>query len=147
MKTKFGVLKALVVGIAGLAAVQAQADVIKNAVRIGGYQLTASDSLIPLTTVGANTISFSGSGKFTIFYTAECAAVDYADLDIYVDGVPLAPTGANDMDSFCDFQTRGAMHTVTARTGTLATGTHVVYIKGKSVEGAYLSDSSLLIAK
>ena len=148
MKTKFGVLKSLVVGVAGLAAMQAQADVIKNAVRLGGYQLTASDTLIPLTTAGANTFSFSGSGRFTIFYTAECAASGYADIDIYVDGIPLAPTGGNDQDSFCDFDTRGAMHTATARTGTLATGTHVVHIMGKANDGgAFLSDSSLLIAK
>jgi hypothetical protein len=148
MKTKFGVLKAVVVGVAGLVALQAQADVIKNAARVGGYELGISDSLVPLTPTGATGVTFTGSGKFTIFYTAECAASGYVDVDIYVDGVPLAPTAPNNEDSFCDFETRGAMHTATGRTGTLATGTHTVQIQAHKSEGvAFLSDSSLLIAK
>lgn len=148
MKTKFGVLKALVVGTAGLAAMQAQADVIKNVVRVGAHQVTASASLVPLTTTGATAVTFSGSGKFTIFYTAECASSAYVGIDIYVDGVPLGPTGGNNQDSFCDPDTRGAMHTATARSGTLVSGTHTVFIQAGRSEGeAYLSDSSLLIVK
>src|SRR5262245_529159 len=148
MKTKFGVLKTVVVGVAGLLAVQAQADVVKNAVRLGAHQVTASASQVPLTQAGATSVTFTGSGKFTIFYTAECAASAYVGIDIYVDGVPLGPTGGNNQDSFCDPDTRGAMHTATARTNTLAIGTHSVYIvAGRSDGDAYLSDSSLLIAK
>ena len=148
MKTKFGVLKAVVAGAAGLLALQAQADVIKNAVRIGSHQVTASASLLPLTTGGATAVTFTGSGKFTIFYTAECASSAYVGIDIYVDGVALAPTGNNVQDSFCDPDTRGAMHTATARTNALVSGTHTVFIQaGRSDGQAYLSDSSLLIVK
>lgn len=148
MKTKFGVLKAVVAGMAGLLTMQAQADVIKNAVRVGGHEVTASASLVPLTTGGATAVTFSGSGRFTIFYTAECAASAYVGIDIYVDGVPLAPTGNNNQDSFCDPDTRGAMHTATARTNSLLSGTHTVFIQAGRSEGqAFLSDSSLLIVK
>jgi hypothetical protein len=149
MKTKSGVLRAVIAGVVGLMSVHAQADVVKNAVRLGAFELGAADDNVPLTTSGAPVVTFSGSGKFTIWYTAECAASGYVDVDILVDGIPLSPTGANNNDSFCDFETRGAMHTVTGRTNSLVAGTHAVTIYARKAGAgvAYLSDSSLLIGK
>jgi hypothetical protein len=147
MKTKTRVLRAAIASVAGLMSVQAQADIIKNFVRLGAYEITF-DAPVPLTQSGARVVTFTGSGKFTIWYTAECSASGYVGVDIYVDDIPVGPTGSNNNDSFCDFNTRGAMHTVTARTNTLAAGTHVVHITaGKSDGLAFLSDSSLLIGK
>jgi hypothetical protein len=147
MKTKTGVLTAVVASVVGIISVQAQAHVIKNAVRLGAFEVTLG-SYVPLTSSGAPNVSFSGSGKFTISYTAECAASGYVDVDILVDGVPIGPTGGNDNDSFCDFNTRGAMHTVTGRTNSLADGTHTVQVIAHKTDGlAFLSDSSLLIGR
>jgi hypothetical protein len=147
VKTKTGVLKAAIAGVVGLISVQAQADIIKNAVRLGAFKVDAS--CVPLTTSGAQSVTFSGSGKFTIWYTAECAASDYVDVDVLVDDLPVSPTGLNLNDSFCDFNTRGAMHTVTGRTNSLVAGTHAVTIYARKAGAgvAYLSDSSLLIGK
>ena len=148
MKSKLGKLQAVAAGVLCLMAMQAQADVIKNAVRLGGFALFIGDSTVPLTTSGVTSVAFSGSGKFTIWYTAECAASGYVDVDIVVDFEQLGPTGANDNDSFCDFNTRGATHTVTGRTASLTAGTHYVHIVARKIDGvAYLSDSSLLIGK
>lgn len=147
MNTYREILKALIVGAAALATGAAQADIIKHFVRLGAYPLTVPDSYVPLTTSGVEQVKFSGGGKFTIWYTAECAASGYVDVDIWVDGIPLAPTGG-DEDSFCDFETRGGMHTVTARTGNLADSLHTVEIWAHKADGlASLSDSSLLIGK
>ena len=148
MKSRTAVLKAVLAGVVALMSVQAQADVIKHAVRLGEYELNLNDTFVPLTTSGARFVSFSGSGKFTIWYTAECAATGYVDVDILVDGNPIGPTGGNEQDSFCDFETRGAMHTVTGRTSSLIAGTHSIGIVARKTDGvAYLSDSSLLIGK
>jgi hypothetical protein len=149
VKTRIGVLKAVLVGVVALASAQAQADVIKHFVRLGAFGLNTSNVFIPLTTSGADIVTFSGSGKFTIWYTAECAAVDgYVDVAIRVDGASIGPTGDNLNDSFCDFQTRGAMHMVTGRTNSLVAGTHTVEILARKTGGvAFLSDSSLLIGK
>ena len=148
MKTKTGALKAVITSVVALMSVQAQADIIKNAVRLGAAEVLTPAYYVPLTTSGAQFVSFSGSGKFTIWYTAECAASGYVDVDIRVDGILIGPTGANINDSFCDFNTRGAMHTVTGRTNSLVAGTHTVSILARKTDGvAYLSDSSLLIGK
>ena len=69
MKTKIGVLKAVLVGVVALASAPAQADIIKHFVRLGAHKL--DQSFIPLTTSGADSVTFSGSGKFTIWYTAD----------------------------------------------------------------------------
>src|SRR5688572_29776389 len=149
MKTKTRILRAAIAGVVGLMSIQAQADIVKNFVRVGAFQIDAEDNHVPLTQTGAPVVTFTGSGKFTIWYTAECAAGGYMDVDILVDGIPLSPTGANNQDSFCDFETRGAMHTVTGRTNSLATGTHTVQIVANTSVGTvgFLSDSSLLIGK
>jgi hypothetical protein len=149
MKTKTRVLSAAIAGVMGLMGAHAQADIVKNAVRLGAFQVTAVDDNVPLTQTGEPVVTFTGSGKFTIWYTAECAAGGYVDVDILVDGIPLSPSGANNQDSFCDFETRGAMHTVTGRTNTLAAGTHTVQIRANTSAGTvgFLSDSSLLIGK
>jgi hypothetical protein len=62
VKTKTGVLKAVIAGVVGLMSVQAQADIIKNAVRLGAFEVNAG--YLPLTTSAAQTVTFSGSGKF-----------------------------------------------------------------------------------
>jgi hypothetical protein len=148
MKTKIRVLKVVLAGVVALMSAQAQADIIKNYVRLGAFQVNAFTNSVPLTTSGFLGVSFNGSGRFTIWYTAECAASGYVDIDIYVDGIPVGPTGDNTNDSFCDFNTRGAMHTVTGRTGNLVAGSHLVDVYAHVSDGvAFLSDSSLLIGK
>ena len=148
MKTKIGVLKAVLVGVVALASAPAQADIIKHFVRLGAFGVDYN-SYAFLTTSGADTVTFTGSGKFTIWYTAECAATGYVDVDIIVAGIAVIPTGNNGNDTFCDPETRGAMHTVTGRTHSLPAGTHSVRIHARKSVGsfAFLSDSSLLIGK
>ena len=147
MKTKVRVLKTVLAGIMVLMSVQAQADIIKHFVRLGASGVNSSP--VPLTTSGADLVTFNGSGKFTIWYTAECAASDYVEVNIVVDDIAIDPTGLSFNDSFCDFNTRGAMHTVTGLTKSLAAGTHTVAIFALmgSAGVAFLSDSSLLIGK
>ena len=148
MKTRSGILKAALAGIVALMSAQVQADIIKHFVRLGAFQVNAFTNSVPLTTSGYLSVLFNGSGRFTIWYTAECAATGYLDLDIYVDGIAISPMGDNSNDSFCDFKTRGAMHTVTGRTGNLVNGTHIVHVLANVPEGvAFISDSSLLIGK
>ena len=147
MKASF-VCVAIIVGTVALMSGRAQADVIKHAVRLGAFGVVTTGSYVPLTTSGSTGVIFSGSGKFTIWYTAECAASSYVDVEILIDGIEVAPTGINYDDSFCDFETRGAMHTVTGRTGNLDAGTHTVSVFARKTDGvAYLSDSSMLIGK
>ena len=147
MKTRTAVLKAVIAGAVLLTSVQVQADILEQAVRLGAYEVEAG--YIPLTNSGALASTFSGSGRFSIWYTAECTASEYVNVDLYVDSTIIRPTGGNIADSFCDFNTRGAMHTVTGRTESLPAGTHTVRLwVSKSGSGhVYLSDSSLLIGK
>jgi hypothetical protein len=149
MKTRLAILKAILFGAVTLVSAQAQADIIKHAVRLGAFELSPYyEDQVPLTTSGVGYITFYGSGRFTVWYTAECAALVYVDIDIYVDGKEIAPIGANDQDSFCDFNTHSAMHTITGRTDVLADGSHNIVIFSRQTGGvAYLSDSSLLIGK
>jgi hypothetical protein len=134
--------------VMALACGQAQSDIVKSAVRLGAFELGTSRQDISLTTSGTKILGFNGSGKFTIWYTAECAASGYVNIDIWVDGIPIEPTGASNTDSFCDFNTHGAMHTVMGRTHTLVDGEHSVVITAYKSEGfAFLSDSTLLIGK
>ena len=150
MKASIGIVKAVIVVIMALMGAQAQADIIKHVVRLGAFQLSSSNSHLPLTASGASVVTFTGSGKFTIWYSAECVlAGRYVNVDIHVDGIPLGPTGANGQDSYCDGNTGGAMHTVTGRTHSLTAGTHSVEIIAHTDFGAvaFLSDSSLLIGK
>jgi hypothetical protein len=147
MNTRICVLKAAIACAVALTSGQAQADIIKHFVRLGGIPVDYATE-VPLTTSGAKIVTFSGSGKFTFWFTAECAASGYVDVDFKVDGIPVEPTGGNLDDRFCDADTRGAMHTVTGRTGSLVAGTHTIQVKAyKNVGIAYLSDSSLLIGK
>jgi hypothetical protein len=149
MKSSAAVLKAVIAGVAVLASGQAQADIVKSAVRLGAFKLSPYyEDQVPLTTSGTQYVTFSGGGRFTIWYTAECSAEVYVDIDIYVDGRPIQPTGDNDNDSLCDFNTRGAMHTIMGRTDSLADTNHSVVIVSRPTNGlAYLSDTSLLIGK
>jgi hypothetical protein len=148
MKSSAAVLKAVIAGVAVLASGQAQADIVKSAVRLGAFELGTSRQDVSLTTSGTKILGFNGSGKFTIWYTAECAASGYVNVDIWVDGFPIEPTGASNTDSFCDSNTRGAMHTAMGRTHNLGDGEHSVVITAYKSEGlAFLSDSSLLIGK
>ena len=148
MNTRVGFLKVIVVCAAAFASGQSQADIVKSAVRLGAFELGTSRQDVSLTTSGTKIIGFNGSGKFTIWYTAECAASGYVTVDIWVDGFPVEPTGANNTDAFCDANTRGAMHTVVGRTHSLVDGEHSVVISAfKSGGLAFLSDSSLLIGK
>ena len=148
MKANFRIGQAVIASVAALASVPAQADIIKHAVRLGAYPVNLSRSSIALTNAGAAFLTFSGSGVFTIWYTAECVSTGFVAVEIVVDGLGLEPAAGNVDAKFCDASTRGAMQTVTGRTVNLASGTHKVEVRAVLWEGAaYLSDSSLLIGK
>jgi hypothetical protein len=147
MKSKSAVLKVITASVLALAGAQARADIIRHFVRHGAWDMHLDENYVALTDAGHWYVTFNGSGRFTIWYTAECAASGYVDVDLWVDGIRLDPVGG-DEDSFCDFETRGGMHTVTARTASLADGLHRVWVGGRKSGGvAFLSDSSLLIGK
>src|SRR5215471_11742816 len=82
--------------------VSAHAQTISFNSRSNNFIFPGTGVLVPLNDAGATSVVFSGSGAFTVLYTAECA-VDgttgaWLDLSIRVDGVELAPTGGNHAD-------------------------------------------------
>ena len=104
---------------------------------------------------GPGPISFdiavsAGANHGAVLFTVTGGPVDsVTGLSGYEVFHSLTSTGANNNDSLCDFETRGAMHTVTGRTNSLADGTHTVQIIANTSVGTvgFLSDSSLLIGK
>jgi hypothetical protein len=112
-------------------------------------------TLIPLTSSGATSLSFSGKGKHVINYSAECETTgSWLSLQIIVDGTVLSPT-ASDLDAFCsDHNADGLLNGWTTAhysvaTGNLPLGVHTVKIEGTVVGPGFgwLGDSSLVVTK
>src|SRR5262245_48475808 len=99
----------LALALAGAAAA-ADAGVRLSAVTTSDFTYSSAplEAFVPLNNAGATTLSFNltSAGKKVLTYSAECAVTalpDYnpwLDLDIYVNGVIVAPT-VGDQDAFC----------------------------------------------
>lgn len=160
MLAKSKILRGSIASALLLLTAYAQADVVRHEFRRDNFTFGPAEQAIPLNESGTNTISFSGSGRFTISYTAECAnnsanTLSWVDIRIVVDGVNLPPTGFNAGDAFCSSNgTEGfdgwTMNTAWGRTGSLAAGAHTVQVfvstqsNGPGGQG-WLGDSSLVI--
>ena len=92
------------------AAATAHAGVKASAVTSTNWaQFSPAEVFVPLNDAGATTLTFklSSAGKKILTYSAACAVggqagitTGYVHLDIYVNGVVIAPTGGNS-DTFC----------------------------------------------
>jgi hypothetical protein len=100
---------ALALLLAGTVAT-AQAGIKASAVHIGGIStVTPAPALVRLDAAGATTLSFTlpGAGKKILTFSAVCSvdaptgdSLSWADLDIIVNGVVVAPTVGSD-DAIC----------------------------------------------
>jgi hypothetical protein len=104
MNTKTRILRATLAAAAVLIGAQAYAHTVAFFTQGTNFRFSGP-VFVPLTTVGATTVTFTGSGRKTIIYTAECSnsAADtgsWVTIVIFVDGVELAPT-AGTTDAFC----------------------------------------------
>jgi hypothetical protein len=109
MNTKTGILTATLSGAVVLIGVQAYANTQAFFTRTGNFTFTAAAD-VPLNNAGATEVTFSGTGRRTITYTAECSKTGttgsgWVTIAIIVDGAELAPTGGNTGDAFCSANT------------------------------------------
>jgi hypothetical protein len=159
-------LKRSLVGVLAVAllTVPLNAALRASATRPGNWTFPqGAVAAVPLTTSGSTALTFSGSGKHVITYSAECAvgapagnASTWVTIDIYLDGVALPPT-AGTLDAFCVANGTASLdgwatHAISVPTPALPTGTHTVEIKASVQSGAagdvgWLSDSSLVVTK
>ncbi len=157
MNMKSGIFKATLSAAVVLIGAQAYANTQAFFARTGNFTFTVPVA-VPLTNGGATQVTFTGSGRRTITYTAECSnnaanTTSYVTIAIVVDGIQLAPTGNNTADAFCTSDgTSGyggyVMTAAQGRTGNLADGTHTVQILASLAGGAgWLGDSALDIAR
>jgi hypothetical protein len=157
MSMKIGVLKAALASAVLLIGAQAYSRTVGFFARPGNFFFSSQPVFVPLNSAGATQVTYSGSGRRTIIYTAECAnevALGRVTIDIVVDGVGLSPTGGNINDTFCsaasapELEFEGAvMAAAMGRTASLPSGTHTVRIVARALGGGsgLLSDSALLI--
>lgn len=105
MRTKTGILTATLTTAFVLVGAQAYAHTVAFFARLGFFTFQGQ-AFVPLTRAGATQVTFTGSGRKTITYTAQCAQGSLGTftglfVSIVVDGDPLAPVGvlcsANDV--------------------------------------------------
>ena len=112
---------------------------------------------MPLTDAGSTTLFFVGSGRHLINYSAECARsggnTAWLSIQVFVDGVALAPTSGID-DAFCSGDnTPGVDGWVTAHysvpTGVLGAGFHSVRVQASLIGAGIgrLDDASLSVTQ
>jgi hypothetical protein len=158
MSMKIRILKTALAAAVVLIGAQAYGRTVAFFARPGNFFFSSQPVFVPLNSAGATQVTYSGSGRRTITYTAECAnevPLGTVTIDILVDGVPLAPTGGNDDDTFCsagsfqEFEFEGAvMAAAMGRTANLPSGAHTVRVVARAVNGngaGLLGDSALLI--
>jgi hypothetical protein len=143
------------------AAAAAHAGVKASAIRAGNWFASSpAEVFVPLDAAGATTLTFNlgSGGKKLLTYSAECA-VDasvgetsgYLELDIYVNGVVVVPTGGS-YESFCSSNgTTGfdgwVRTSITVPIKGIA-GTNTIRIKARGnlfARGLWLGDSALAI--
>jgi hypothetical protein len=157
----------ILAGVIAMAlAVPAYATIKAHLARSGNYTFAVgTNNPVPLAAGNVLSLSFSGSGKWVITYSAECAvaaaagnSTTWMSLEIRVDGVAVAPTDtAGNQDAFCSSNgTAGAdgwtNTSITVVTPALALGPHVVEIRAAIINGAagssgWLGDSTILISR
>ena len=143
------------------AAATAQAGVKASAIRPGNFvALSPNEVLVPLNAAGATTLSFSlpSAGKKILTYSAECA-VDaltgetgaWLQLDIYVNGVVVAPT-SDTTDPFCSANGTAGFDGYVRASITVPvqgkSGGNTVQIKakgGSNARGLWLGDAALVV--
>ena len=156
---------AVAVALAG-AAVTAHAGIRASAVNPGWWYQTAAEAYVPLTAAGAVTLTFNlaSAGKKVLTFSAACMVwtssadiVDaFLDLDIYVNGLRVAPTtGTNPFpdDAFCSngYSPQGVVGATRASITVPIqgqAGQNAVQIKARGQNGAtalYLARTSLVI--
>jgi hypothetical protein len=147
----------LVVGlIAAVSASPVFAAIRLASVRTNAVTFTSS-IFMPLNDAGSTTLFFVGSGRHLVNYSAECARSGgnsaWLSIQIFVDGVALAPTSGID-DAFCSGDNTAAVDGwVTAHysvpTGVLATGFHTVRVQATLIGAGIgrLDDASLSITQ
>ena len=152
--------------IAMTLAIPAHATIKAHLSRPGNYTFAqGTNNPVPLAAGNVLSLGFSGSGKWVITYSAECAVAAAAgnnstwmSLEILVDGVAIEPTNvAGNQDAFCTSNgTAGAdgwtNTSITVVTPALALGPHVVEVRAAIINGAagtsgWLGDSTILISK
>jgi|SRR5687767_7848789 len=136
------------------------AGVKASAIRPGNFvALSPNEVLVPLNATGATTLSFSlpSAGKKILTYSAECA-VDapagsngWLTLDIYVNGVVVAPT-VGTTDPFCSGNGTAGFDGYVRASITIPiqgiSGGNIVQIKargGSGATGLWLGDGALVI--
>jgi hypothetical protein len=146
---------ALVLALAG-AAVPAHASVKASAVNSTDfYKDYPADVFVPLNDAGATTLSFklSSPSKKVLTYSAYCTVYGveggggWLDLDIYVNGVVVAPTiGSSDI--FCSQNGGWSRASITVPIQGIS-GDNTIRIKarlnGSSYVGLWLGESALVI--
>ncbi|HEY5808780.1 MAG TPA: hypothetical protein VIT67_12470 [Povalibacter sp.] len=129
-------------------------------VRPNNWSAGPAAAFVPLNAAGATTTSFSLAAptRLVLTYSAECAvsapagnAGVWLDLDLIVNGVPIAPTAGN-QDAFCSSNGTAALDGWTRASITVfftgKTGANTVRIQSRGNGGAtsvWLGDSSLVI--
>ena len=156
----------LAFALAGAAAT-AHAGVRASAVNPGSWYQTAVEAFVPLNAAGAVTLTFNldSAGKKVLTFSAACAVsaldesnvVAFLDLDIYVNGLRVAPTTGGNLavpdDAFCSHgYSAGGFGGLTRASITIPiqgqAGTNAVQIKARGQNGAtalYLARTSLVI--
>lgn len=149
MITKRRIVRATLTAAAVLIGAQAYANTVAFFARPGNFPV-AGPVYVELNANGATSVTFTGSGRRTIVYTAECfTSASWLTIAIIVDNVQLAPTGNNTADSFCSSHSGFVMAAAMGRTADLPDGTHTVRILA-SLQGtgsSSLGDSALAIMR
>ena len=112
---------------------------------------------MPLNDAGSTTLFFVGSGRHLINYSAECSRsggnFDWLSIQIFVDGVALAPTAGID-DAFCSGDNTAFVDGwVTAHysvpTGALGLGLHSVRVQATLIGAGTgrLDDATLSVTQ
>jgi hypothetical protein len=161
MITRIGMLKATLSAAVVLLGAQVYAHTQAFFSRTGNFTFSGSTP-VPLNQVGATEVTFTGSGRRTLTYTAECAKTGtsgWVTIAIVVDGEQLAPTGGNTGDAFCSANTTSAadewvMAATQARTKNFTDdGPHTVQVLAAVAGGIFpsgtghLGDSTLQVGR
>ena len=150
---RYGFVVALIVA---MSAAPVFAAIRLAVVRTNAVTFTSS-IFMPLNDAGSTTLFFVGSGQHLINYSAECARSggnnDWLSIQIFVDGVALAPTSGVD-DAFCSGDNTPAVDGwVTAHysvpTRALAFGFHSVRVQASLIGAGVgrLDDASLSVTQ
>ena len=142
------------------AATTAHAGVKASALRPGNFvALSPTEVLVPLNAAGATTLNFTlaSAGKKILTYSAECAvdgmagALPWLTLDIYVNGIVVAPT-VGTTDPFCSGNSTAGFDGYLRTSITIPiqgiSGSNTVQIKargGSGATGLWLGEAALVI--